>query len=205
AGGAAFVKPFVRTPSGSSMFGGQPGGATPDAGAAPDGAAASGATPDAPAGDAPAPDAPAPDAPAQDGDAPAQDGDAPAEDAPAAQVDKTELTTEQIDAALQTINPNFDPFELDNGFATNCGHTSSILNDVLNGQPVREAPGGSTLSLQQMADATGRPQAQATPAQIEATLRAAGAGSHCVVGIDRSSGPGHWFNAYFDGTQMWTI
>jgi hypothetical protein len=44
-----------------------------------------------------------------------------------------------------------------------------------------------------------------TPDQIADSLRAMGAGSHCVVGIDRSTGDGHWFNAYFDGDTVWSI
>lgn len=201
AGAGILGKPFVRTPSGSSM---------PSVPAAPDASApaADGHTPDAPGTDGPAPDSSAPDAPVADGpasDAPSdKDADAGKTDESTG-VDQSELTIEQIDTALRDINPNYDVKNLENGFATNCGHTSSILNDVLNGRPTREAPGGSTLSMKQMAEATGRPQVPATPAQIEATLRAEGAGAHAVVGIDRAGMDGHWFNVYFDGSKVWTL
>ncbi|WP_234353780.1 toxin glutamine deamidase domain-containing protein [Gordonia iterans] len=115
------------------------------------------------------------------------------------------LDMEQIDGALAAINPNFDPYSFDDAFRTNCGHTSSILFDTLNGAPVRAAPGGTTLTTPQMEAATSLPQTPATPAQVEASLRAAGAGSHCVVGVDRSTGDGHWFNAYYDGQDVWVL
>ena len=118
---------------------------------------------------------------------------------------RSERTLEEIDQALTAINPNFDWSDPDNGYATNCGHTSSNLNDFLNGQAVSEAPGGTTLDTPQMEARTGNPQTPMTPEQIEATLRAIGPGSHCVVGVDRSTGFGHWFNAYFDGDQVWVL
>jgi len=197
-----FAAPFVSTPAGSSLFGGSTASHVDAVESAPGGDSASSQT-DAPgeATNATAADAraesPSPHASVPDPSSPGGEG--------VGGVDRTALTTTQVDETVQAINPQFDPFALDNGFATNCGHTASILNDALNGTPVREAPGGSTLDLSQMAAATGRPQAVATPAQIEATLRAAGAGSHCVVGIDRAGEPGHWFNAYFDGTDVWTL
>ena len=44
-----------------------------------------------------------------------------------------------------------------------------------------------------------------TPERIAEDLRAAGPGAHAVVGIDRDDGTGHWFNAYFDGTNVWYV
>jgi hypothetical protein len=148
-----------------------------------------------------------PEAPAQpeastqpDGDAPDQPGDEPAHPN-----NSSTRSIEEIDAALNSINPNFDWSDPSNGYATNCGHTSSNLNDFLNGSPSAEAPGGSTLDTPQMEARTGNPQTPMTPDAIEATLRAMGPGSHAVIGIDRSTGDGHWFNAYFDGDQVWTL
>ena len=78
------------------------------------------------------------------------------------------------------------------------------MNDFFNGSPTAQAPTG-TLDIADMEARTGNPQTPMTPAQIEASLRALGPGSHCVVGIDRSHGDGHWFNAYFDGTNVWVV
>ncbi|RWZ68316.1 hypothetical protein ELQ92_03605 [Labedella populi] len=147
-----------------------------------------------------------PSTPTTPGDASAGTPEANTADAqqPGSGNNTTERTTAEIDAALAAINPNFDPFDPANGYATNCGNTSSILNDFLNGDPTREAPTG-TLDVPQMEARTGNPQTPMTPEQIADSLRGMGAGSHCVVGIDRSTGDGHWFNAYFDGTTVWSI
>jgi hypothetical protein len=137
-----------------------------------------------------------------DGNAP--DANSPDAADPATGGNTTSRTTPDIDAALAAINPNFDPFDPGNGYATNCGNTSAILNDFLNGNPSSEAPTG-TLTPAQMEARTGNPQTPMTPDQIADSLREMGAGSHCVVGIDRSTGDGHWFNAYYDGTTVWSI
>ncbi|MFC9559246.1 glycohydrolase toxin TNT-related protein, partial [Agromyces sp. NPDC056965] len=116
----------------------------------------------------------------------------------------TKLTLQQILDALKAINPNFEPLNPKSEFNNNCGNTSSNLNDALNGKPVAEAPTG-TLSTPEMEARTGIPQTAMTPQQVIDSLVAQGEGSHCVVGVDRSSGAGHWFNAYFDGTTVWTL
>ncbi|WP_162256667.1 polymorphic toxin type 15 domain-containing protein [Agromyces sp. Soil535] len=135
---------------------------------------------------------------------PGQDGGAGDGGQPDTTGNHSDRTIDEIDAALAAINPNYDPSDPANGYATNCGNTSSILNDFLNGQSSSEATTG-TLDVPQMEARTGNPQTPMTPAQIDASLRAMGPGSHCVVGIDRSTGDGHWFNAYFDGTTVWSL
>lgn len=105
---------------------------------------------------------------------------------------------------MNEINPNFDPSDPANGYATNCGNTSANLNDFLNGKDSAEASTG-TLSTPDMEARTGNPQTTVTPEQIESTLQAMGPGSHCVVGIDRAGDAGHWFNAYFDGDTVWSL
>ncbi|WP_127794261.1 glycohydrolase toxin TNT-related protein [Agromyces sp. LHK192] len=147
------------------------------------------------------------------GDGPTGDGssttpDSGASDANASETapsnPPTKLTLKEILDALKQINPNFDPTNPKSEFNNNCGNTSSILNDVLNGKPVSEA-GIGTLEIPEMEARTGLPQTEMTPQQIIDSLVAQGPGSHCVVGIDRSVGSGHWFNAYFDGTTVWTL
>jgi hypothetical protein len=175
---------------------------SPSAPGTPDANSPDATTPDANTPDANTPDANTPDANAPDANTP--DANTPDAEQPDAGSNTTERTTAEIDAALAAINPNFDPFDPTNGYATNCGNTSSILNDFLNGNPSREAPTG-TLTVPEMEARTGQPQTPMTPDQIADSLRDMGAGSHCVVGIDRSTGDGHWFNAYFDGTTVWSI
>lgn len=165
---------------------------TPSAPSSPSSNTSPSSTPDA--NTPSSPDASTPDANTPDSTTP---------DAPEGS-NSTDRTTADIDTALAEINPNFDPLDPSNGYATNCGNTSAILNDFLNGNPTSEAPTG-TLGIAEMEARTGNPQTPMTPDQIADSLREMGAGSHCVVGIDRGSDEGHWFNAYFDGDTVWSI
>lgn len=195
------------------LHAGASGGKAPSTPSSPTGPA-SPATPSAPSSNAPSsPTSKTPSSPTPDANTPAAPGtpDATSPDANTPDVpetpegsNSTERTTAEIDTALAEINPNFDPFDPANGYATNCGNTSAILNDFLNGNPTSEAPTG-TLGVPEMEARTGNPQTRMSPEQIADSLREMGAGSHCVVGIDRSTGDGHWFNAYFDGDTVWSI
>ncbi len=185
-------------------------GGTPSAPAAPaspDAAAPEAGSPDSTAPDPTAPDSTSPDTDAPEptdgtdaGDSSSTDPATPPADGPQGNP-PSQLTVDEIQAALDAINPNFDASDPSSEYNNNCGNTSSILNDVLNGAPVTEA-GIGTLTVPEMQARTGLPQTPMTPDQIADTLRAMGPGSHCVVGIDRSTGTGHWFNAYFDGTDV---
>ena len=44
-----------------------------------------------------------------------------------------------------------------------------------------------------------------SPQEIENRLKDIGPGSHLIVGINRSSGAGHWFNVYYDGENFHTL
>ena len=197
-GGAAAAVLAMQLPKPPTTMspaqGAKPGSTTTDADA---GSQAPGSTSnDSGTGDAPG----APDAPASN----TGDGSDGAADAAAPVNPPTKLTLQQILDALKAINPNFDPMDPKGEYSNNCGNTSSILNDVMNGAPVTEAPVG-TLTTPEMEARTGLPQTAMTPQQVIDSLVAQGAGSHCVVGVDRSTGTGHWFNAFFDGTTVWTL
>ncbi len=57
-----------------------------------------------------------------------------------------------------------------------------------------------------MEAATGLQQVSGTPAEIEQYLIGEGPGAHTVVGVDRAGGvAGHWFNAYYDGKDVYAI
>ena len=182
--------PGSTTPTGATSDGSAP--AAPADGTGSNGSSSDGSTPDGST-----PDGAGADGTSGDG----SDGSSPDADATPQQSTRTEA---EIRQALAEINPNFDPHNPANGYATNCGNTSAILNDFLNGNPTSEAPTG-TLDVPEMEARTGLPQTPMTPQQIADSLTAMGPGSHCVVGIDRSSGDGHWFNAFFDGDQVWTL
>ncbi|WP_394552986.1 glycohydrolase toxin TNT-related protein [Agromyces sp. MMS24-JH15] len=193
-GGNASAPAKPATP-GHGSDGSAAHGSAGDGAAHPAGADAHGVDPhgaDATGADATAPDANSPDANSPDANNP---------DTHSA---ISERSIAEIDQALGQINPHYDPSDPMNGYATNCGNTSSNLFDFLNGNATTEASTG-TLGIPEMEARTNLPQTALTSAQIESSLRAQGAGSHVVVGIDRAVGDGHWFNAYFDGTTVWAL
>ena len=107
----------------------------------------------------------------------------------------------EINSWIKQINynPNNDPRR-----DVNCGKCAAAVFLRLNGDSNAVA-GLGTYSIEEMNTITGHIQTTMTPTQIENYLREQGAGSHVVVGVDRASGAGHWFNAFFDGRQVYTI
>lgn len=90
----------------------------------------------------------------------------------------------------------FDPHDLNNGFATNCGSCALAVELKLAGidpEAVAEAKQIGTVS--EMEALTGKTQVSMDPAQIEAFAHAAGPGYHGVVGFDwKGTSTGHWVN-----------
>ena len=119
---------------------------------------------------------------------------------------QTSMTLEEIRRSLGAINPDrgdpFDPNRIERQM--NCGNVAANVHDMLNGGPAVVAPQG-ILGIEEMNERTGKTQVEMAPEDIVEVLRNAGAGSHVVVGVDRLSTDGHWFNAYFDGENVWTI
>lgn len=96
-------------------------------------------------------------------------------------------------------NPNNDPRR-----TVNCGQCAAAVYQRMNGNNNAVA-GLGTYSISEMNAITGRTQTTMTPEQIASYLQTQGAGAHVVVGVDRASGAGHWFNAFYDGRQVYTI
>lgn len=105
---------------------------------------------------------------------------------------------------LGDINPGYtgDPFD---PRSSNCGMCAAAVFARLEGIDPGAVAGTPTLSVDQMEAFTGRPQMPMTPSEMRDALIAAGPGSHAVVGIDRTFGAGHWFNAYYDGERVVAI
>lgn len=105
---------------------------------------------------------------------------------------------------LGDINPGYtgDPFD---PRSSNCGECAAAVFARLEGIYPSAVAGTSTLSVEQMEALTGRPQIPMTLSEMRDVLIAAGPGSHAVVGIDRTFGAGHWFNAYYDGERVVAI
>lgn len=106
-------------------------------------------------------------------------------------------TTQDVSEWVGDVNP-LSTF----GVAENCGSCALAVDSRIDGSSPNAEAGDSTFSVAEMEAATGRPQTAATPEEIEAGLKAAGPGSKSVIGIDRVDGPGHWFNAYYDGSRV---
>lgn len=96
---------------------------------------------------------------------------------------------------ISDINPNFDPFDVDSPYSTNCGSCAYAVFQHFEGVEDACATADNIDYNFQMNALTGMEQVSMSPAEIEATLLEAGNGSHAIIGIDRSEGPGHWFNA----------
>lgn len=109
----------------------------------------------------------------------------------------------QILGWLGQVNPGYDGDPL-NPRSVNCGSCAVAVHKRLNGDSSAVATEES-LWPDEMAQQTGRPQIVMSPEEIEAALRSHGPGAHAVIGVDRRSGAGHWFNAYFDGIEVYAI
>ena len=115
----------------------------------------------------------------------------------------TVQTPDDIRAWLDQVNPNYNGSPHD-PYSNNCGSCSVSVHDGLNGGAPNPA-GPDTLTIPEMEAATGLPQVPMSPTEIADELIAGGPGSHAVIGIDRPHGPGHWFNAYYDGTKVYAV
>lgn len=113
-------------------------------------------------------------------------------------------TVGSVAAWLGEINPGYtgDPFD---PRSSNCGMCAAAVFARLEGIDPTAVAGTSTLNIAQMEAMTGRPQTPMTPSEMRDVLIAAGPGSHAVVGVDRTFGAGHWFNAYYDGERVVAI
>ncbi len=112
---------------------------------------------------------------------------------------------EDLKANLKEINPNFDPYDYESPYNSNCGSCAKNVDRMLDGKGLEPAD-ARTLSISEMNEATGKQQVEMSPDEIADYLRSQGPDSHAVVGIDRADGPGHWFNAYTpDGEHVYCV
>ncbi len=100
------------------------------------------------------------------------------------------------EAMLEGVNPNFDPFDMDNPYATNCGSCTLATELRLSGVDAEAIAGTVNVStVDEMNAATGMEQVSMTPAEIEAYAREQGPGYHGIVGFDwAGTNSGHWIN-----------
>lgn len=112
---------------------------------------------------------------------------------------------EDVSGWISDINPNYDPFDWQSPYANNCGSCAFAVEQRLEGNTDIAATGENIGSIEEMNKATGMEQVAMSPDEIRDYLISQGPGSHGIVGIDRVSGPGHWFNAYYDGKKVVAI
>ncbi|MBF9315214.1 hypothetical protein HA135_00255 [Mycobacteroides chelonae] len=112
-------------------------------------------------------------------------------------------SVEEIGGWLKQIN---SPGISTPGRAVNCGNCALAIEHRLSGHAPDATAGLGTLSISEMEAATGFKQVSMSPDQIAQNLIKQGPGAHTIVGVDRANGvAGHWFNAYYDGQNVWAI
>jgi len=112
---------------------------------------------------------------------------------------------EETQEWLGEVNPNFDPYDWESPYNNNCGSCALVVEQRLDGDADSVATANNIGTIQEMNAITGMEQVAMSPEQIKDYLMAQGPGSHGIVGIDRAEGPGHWFNAYYDGEKVVAI
>lgn len=107
---------------------------------------------------------------------------------------------------IKDINPNFDPYNPWSAYNKNCGSCALAVHNRLKGY--KDVVAGRINIAPQDADMeelTGLKCEYMNPSDIEKLLISRGAGSELIVGINREDGPGHWFNVFYDGTNLYTV
>lgn len=106
---------------------------------------------------------------------------------------------------LGDINPNYDPYDWESPYNNNCGSCAFAVSQRLEGDNEIVATANNIGTTEEMNAITGMEQISMSPDKIQEYLISQGPGAHGIVGIDRAEGPGHWFNAYYDGDKVVAI
>ncbi len=104
------------------------------------------------------------------------------------------------------INPNYNPFRF-TPYSVNCGSCAFALWSRITGKNPEAVASAKNIAPhdRDMERLTQLKVRYMSPKDIETILRARGPGSHLIVGINRTTGSGHWFNAFFDGKEVRTL
>lgn len=125
-------------------------------------------------------------------------------------------TVEQIASWVTDINPNYfnsgiPPWEK-NPYRTNCGSCALAVENHFLGDTSAVASIDDDLKTDAgMEWATGKKCIYMSVSDIESKLKEQGPGAHLIVGINRKPTifgkpqAGHWFNAYYDGQNIYTV
>lgn len=128
--------------------------------------------------------------------------------------DKNVQTVEQIASWLTDINPNYYDSSIPpwggNPYHTNCGSCALAVEKHFLGDTSAAASEINIGTDAGMEQATGKTCVYMSVGDIENKLKEQGPGAHLIVGINRKPvmfipQKGHWFNAYYDGQNIYTI
>lgn len=116
---------------------------------------------------------------------------------------------------VHSINPNYEnmslPCEERLLYSINCGSCAYALEQHFNGNdPAMQATSTNIDYDWEMEQITGLTCKYMSPDKIKSILIKRGPGSHLIVGINRhpvggKPQSGHWFNAYYDGSRVYTL
>ncbi len=106
-----------------------------------------------------------------------------------------EHTIESVSAWIREINPEYDPFDVESPYNVNCGACAFAVFQRLNGNTEIQACAENIGTDELMENVLGKKFVTLSPQEIEEYLLEQGEGAHSVIGVDRSMGSGHWFNA----------
>ncbi|TGX96444.1 hypothetical protein E5357_16085 [Hominisplanchenecus murintestinalis] len=123
-------------------------------------------------------------------------------------------TVENIASWIGSVNPhyhdsNYNPW--DNPYRVNCGSCALNVERRFNGDNDAVASINNIGTDAGMEQATGKKCVYMSLDNIEKALIDQGPGSHMIIGINRKptlfgrTQAGHWFNAYYDGQNIYTI
>ena len=119
-----------------------------------------------------------------------------------------------ISGWIKEVNPNYyNPFypPRDNPYHVNCGSCAYAVESRFQGKTDAVASVQNIGTDAGMEAATGKKCVYMSADDIKNTLINMGPGSHLICGINRHRTPsgkpqsGHWFNAYYDGSKVYTI
>lgn len=125
-------------------------------------------------------------------------------------------TIDSISGWIKNINPNYDPYSPKNHeYSVNCGSCAFAVEQRLSGKDRAHVASSKNIATdEEMEQATGKKCVYMSVKKISKLLKRSGAGSHLIVGINRKpvmidgkevERSGHWFNAYYDGEQIYTV
>lgn len=127
---------------------------------------------------------------------------------------KSVQSVEQIASWIHDVNPhyhdsNYAPWN--NPYHVNCGSCAFAVENRFLGNSSAVADINNIGTDAGMEQATGKTCKYMSVDDIGKILKNNGPGSHLIVGINRKRTPlgkpqaGHWFNAYYDGQNIYTI